>query len=604
MTNLEASVIIIVRNGAATIRRQLDALSAQVDAPPFEVLVVDNGSTDGTADVVRQWMTGGIGAATRAAVIDASERPGIPFARNTGALAAEGRLILWCDADDVVRPQWVASFCANVRRGAAGGQSFARHPDGRPEPTFIPEGLITTRYLPFASNSNFAIERTVFFDVGGYDESLPRYGAEDLELCWRLQEAGHELSYVAEAEVDYTISSHGVRVRKEILSSQARMAAQLRHPLAFGDQQPTFVRAAARLLATAARFPWRMVRPAPYSRARRGRHVLEQVGELMGLWSFAVRGRPAQLVQARPAGGPAGDDIPLSVVIIVRNGARTIERQLDALAAQIDAPRFEVVVSDNGSTDDTVAVVQRWHQRGTGAIGRLIVTDAGAKAGIPYARNVGAKTAAGRVLAFCDADDAVHERWVKAYAEGLTDGIGGGRIVAWRDGLRDESSIPSGLTRTPYLPHVSGCNWAITREAFFNIGGFDESLPVYGCDDVDISWRAQEHGYPITYVPEAVVDFTITTSGAQAAKKTFRAAQARMAVALRYPRSFGDQRPTLRSAAATAAEETLLLPVRLLRPPAALPRSRVLRSCVVAWGRLVGYWTYGVRKKPAQYIVR
>ncbi|MCG7427175.1 glycosyltransferase family 2 protein [Helcobacillus sp. ACRRO] len=81
---IDVSVVVCVRNGAATIQRQLDALDAQIEHPPFEVVVVDNGSADGTADLVRQWVGQPVHAAERITLVSSGPAPGIPHARNIG----------------------------------------------------------------------------------------------------------------------------------------------------------------------------------------------------------------------------------------------------------------------------------------------------------------------------------------------------------------------------------------------------------------------------------------------------------------------------------------------------------------------------------------
>lgn len=289
----------------------------------------------------------------------------------------------------------------------------------------------------------------------------------------------------------------------------------------------------------------------------------------------------------------------VSVIVIVRDGAATIRRQLDALAGQTEAPPFEVLVVDNGSRDGTGEVVRAWIADGIGAATSARLVDASDVEGIPAVRNLGAREARGRVLAWCDADDAVRTGWVRAMAE-LQAGLAGGRILAWRpDGSPDHAAFGPGLTATPYLPHAGNCNLAVVREHFFEVGAYDESLPVYGCEDVDISWRIQEAGYPIHYFPDAVVDFSITPR-ARVLRKTFRSAKARMAVGIRHPESWRGRPPSLASSVQDAGRQTVQLPLRLARP-GPRPRTRWLRNWVAAWGRLSGYVTYGLQGRPARY---
>lgn len=230
---------------------------------------------------------------------------------------------------------------------------------------------------------------------------------------------------------------------------------------------------------------------------------------------------------------------------------------------------------------------------GTGAVSRARIIDAGERTGIPYARNTGAREAEGRLLAFCDADDEVDAHWVAALSRGVKRGLGGGKVNAVRPGGRADSLVFSdSLMQTTYLPHVPGCNFAVERTSFFAVGGFDESLPPYGCDDLEFSWRVQECGQPITYVPEACVSFTITPR-TRVVRKEFLMAKARMAVAARHPDSM-TAKLQLRHYVWAFAQQLAQLPWRMIRP-GSVPRTRWIRWTVDAAGRLSGYWTYFLR---------
>ena len=104
LRTLDLSVVIPARNEAATIVEQLDALAAQEWSGSWEVVVVDNGSTDATPDVVTAY-----GAREpRVRLVQALERAGLNYARNVGIEATHGRAFALCDADDLVAPGWVA----------------------------------------------------------------------------------------------------------------------------------------------------------------------------------------------------------------------------------------------------------------------------------------------------------------------------------------------------------------------------------------------------------------------------------------------------------------------------------------------------------------
>ena len=198
----------------------------------------------------------------------------------------------------------------------------------------------------------------------------------------------------------------------------------------------------------------------------------------------------------------------VSVVMPVHNGAATIGAQLEALAAQTYAGALEVLVADNGSTDDTSAIVEAW----TGRIPNLRLIDASQSPGAAYARNAGARAATGTILAFCDADDVVGPSWVQSLVEALDEAdIAGGTIdstqlndqlaLHWRPPLPSESLPVS----HGFLPYALGANVAFRAEVFQALGGFREDYPAG--EDVELLWRAQLKQFRFAYARDAVVHY-------------------------------------------------------------------------------------------------
>lgn len=186
------SVIIAAYNAQETIGAQLDALRRQ-DVPfAWEVLVCDNGSDDDTAKVVVEATE----SMPHLRLVDASRRRGPGAARNEGARRARAPWLAFCDADDVVDDDWVGQM-----HTALTTYQFITGRSRRPElnsPPGAPRYFDWSTYrLPFfpyldgAGAGNMAIHKAVFDEAGGFDESL-RTG-EDLDLCWRVQLAGHAL---------------------------------------------------------------------------------------------------------------------------------------------------------------------------------------------------------------------------------------------------------------------------------------------------------------------------------------------------------------------------------------------------------------------------
>lgn len=302
----DVSVIVCVRDGARTISRQLRALDAQVGPTPFEVVVVDNGSRDGTRRLLDAWSGAAVHAAMAVRIVDGGSAPGIPRVRNLGARAARGRVLAFCDADDEVDPGWVAAMAAAVDDDQlAGGLILARTRDGAPRHDTFGPGLIATPYLPHVGTCNCAISRDTFFAVGGYDESLPRYGFEDVDLSWRVQEAGHPIVFVPDAVVRFTLSGTGTALRKRLQLGEGRVLMAHRYPL-YDPVAYTPRRAAIDLSLAVRRTAAGAVRTRRVDRADASL-CASSLGRLLGAVRIAVRGVPDRKLCREVGHGSAVD---------------------------------------------------------------------------------------------------------------------------------------------------------------------------------------------------------------------------------------------------------------------------------------------------------
>lgn len=201
----------------------------------------------------------------------------------------------------------------------------------------------------------------------------------------------------------------------------------------------------------------------------------------------------------------------LSVIIPSYNEAATISGQLEALTTQQWYQPWEIIISDNGSTDETVAIAEQYQER----LPNLQIVDSSERQGAAHARNVGASVAAGEALAFCDADDEVAAGWVSAMGEALSqhDFVAGKREYTklnepWTLTYRPLTQVDELLTsHPPYLPHASSSNLGIKRSIHEAVGGFDETL--LKVQDTDYCWRVQLAGIKLHFVPEAVVHYRL-----------------------------------------------------------------------------------------------
>lgn len=201
--NFETSVVIPVYNGASTLSEQLAALADQTADVPFEVVISDNGSTDNTREVAIEW-------ADRFAslvIVDSSQCQGVSHARNKGALAASGKKILICDADDVVSPGWVAALSSALDEysivGGAVRMTYANSLLGSRQHSAASEGLNSIfGFLPYALGGACGVRTDALLSIGGFDSSYPA-GHEEADFCWRLQSAGYTIGWCPSAVLDY-----------------------------------------------------------------------------------------------------------------------------------------------------------------------------------------------------------------------------------------------------------------------------------------------------------------------------------------------------------------------------------------------------------------
>lgn len=204
----------------------------------------------------------------------------------------------------------------------------------------------------------------------------------------------------------------------------------------------------------------------------------------------------------------------VSVVIPAYNVAERLGEQLLALASQDYRGHWEIVVADNGSTDGTRQVAEGFRAR----LPNLRTVDASSVKGAAHARNVGTAASDGDVIAYTDADDVVEGDWLRKLVDALADHdfVAGRMDQRTLDAVDHEQAeiaryewneLPTTLD---FLPWGFGGNLAIRRSAFTEADGWDETYPAV--NDVPFCWRVQLRGYPLAFVPDAVVHYRARAS--------------------------------------------------------------------------------------------
>lgn len=549
-TTPSVSVVIPVFNGALTLPLQLEALRTQVGAPDFEVVVVDNRSTDDLEGAIRPFLESGL----QLRVVRADGHQGSSYARNRGIAAARAPYVMFCDADDVVSRHWVAAGAAafataSIWTGSVthlSADTFEQGLDAvrdRLGDELRPQngpGREVSGPFPVLMGGDFGASRELLEAVGGFDQSFPHAG-DDNDLAFRVLRAGHRLVEMPQVRVASRgkTSTRSVR-RIAFRSAKAHVLLADRYGVWDRSRATTWASEPVRCLGAAVKMA---AHPATADWRGLASRTAMAAGTLAGALEYRMlRRRPTPQVglgldpgiralsgEARQSVGGPGDPELVSVVIPAYNAEAYIAEQIESLAVQVAAPEFEVIVADNGSTDRTASAAREAAER----CGLTVtVVDARGPASASHARNVGALAAAGEVLLFCDADDFVGPEWVRelsAAVRSRENALAVGTLLHRRfnDGaVLAAYGIPSAAGEPDtdavgysvvhggfagHLPTVAGNDFGVRRSTYLAVGGMDSSFPG-GSEETDFSWRAQRRGAVVVHAPRAVVHYRLRST--------------------------------------------------------------------------------------------
>jgi glycosyltransferase involved in cell wall biosynthesis len=289
---MRLSVVIPCLNEERTIGGQLDALAAQSWSEPWEVIVADNGSTDGTVAVAETYR----GRIEHLRIVDAGAVRGAAYALNVGCDAARGEAVALCDADDVVAPDWVRSMGEALRRHdvvacrqdyvtlnphwirAARANVFEH---GLPSVTFAPD-------LRHAGAGGLGFLRRHHVAIGGFDTTLA--AVFDTDYCIRLQlQLGLQIVYLPDTVVHVRLRSTPRHAFKQAYSYSVWNGLLAKR---YSQIPPTGTRWLRWLVSG-----WRpLVAVAPRVITRSGRFALAwRLGWMLGRYTGGVRFRALEV---------------------------------------------------------------------------------------------------------------------------------------------------------------------------------------------------------------------------------------------------------------------------------------------------------------------
>jgi GT2 family glycosyltransferase len=227
---LRVSIVMPAYNAEATIGAALQALLAQDSDVQREIIVVDDGSTDQTA---------AIASAVAGVRVMSQPNAGPAVARNNGAEAATGEIVLFIDSDCEASPDWLATMLEPLADARVAGVKGAY----RTRQTALAARFVQLEYedkydrmarhefIDFVDTYSAAFRREVFASSGGYSSEFPTACAEDVDLSYRMERAGARMVFRPHAIVYHRHPDRfGAYLRKKFRFAMWRVLAVKRNP--------------------------------------------------------------------------------------------------------------------------------------------------------------------------------------------------------------------------------------------------------------------------------------------------------------------------------------------------------------------------------------
>jgi GT2 family glycosyltransferase/tetratricopeptide (TPR) repeat protein len=552
------SIVIPTYNRRAILRKTLLAFASQTLPPEqFEVIVVDDGSTDDTAPMVRRFKT------SCAVRLEAQPHEGANAARNRGIRAARGAVIVITGDDMVPEPRFLEAHLAFHRAHPSETDAMLGFIDWSPEITVTP----FMRYLTapeggqqFAFHevkngkadfrlfytSNVSVKRSLLLRQGTlFDTDFTYTAYDDTELGYRLSKQGMQLHYNASA---VTCHHHEMTVEGfvERQRQAGHMAVLLAHKHPWLDRhllgteevrrsgRPSTMDMVRSLLEGLSELE--KPRLDTLAKLRLDRTTFDQwylksvlyplYGVILtkayqvGVWeAAAATDPPMSPAPSRPATAKPAGRFDVSIVIPVFNKAALTKQCLTKLAEVTTNCEYEVIVVDNHSTDDTPEFL-------AGLGGDIQVIRNEDNLGFAKACNQGARAARGKHLLFLNNDTIPLKNWLAPLTEELERNsraaVVGSKLLYENGTIQHAGVAFSRVWFTPYhvysgfpadapcvnsrreFQSVTAACMLVRREVFEAVGGFDEGYR-NGFEDVDLCLKIREQGWQVIYRPDSVL---------------------------------------------------------------------------------------------------
>ncbi len=204
---IEVSIVVPAYNQASLLERLLDSLVALKSGPHWEVLIVDDCSTDDTAATTARWLDGHPEVRGRYLLQDRNQGPGA--ARNRGLAEAQGALVAFIDTDCIAGPDWLAALLSGLTDEhivGVGGAVRAFNPENRYARYNTVNGtlqpIVAPDYaIPYLVTCNCCYRRDALRAVGGFPTDIARPGGEDVAASIALYKQGYRFAFAPDATI-------------------------------------------------------------------------------------------------------------------------------------------------------------------------------------------------------------------------------------------------------------------------------------------------------------------------------------------------------------------------------------------------------------------
>lgn len=506
----DVSIIIPVFNNVAFTKECLKALYENSgDSFSYEVIVVDNCSSDGTNDILEEYET----LHNNFIVIRNFENLGFAKACNQGILARKGRAALLLNNDTQPQLDWLNGIMEEIITeesvGAAGalllypetdliqhifvkigtedGKSLAPYHPHRLAHLGEVEEAMSSRDVSAITGACFLISEDAINKVGLLDEEYIN-GLEDIDYCFRLTQAGFKIRYSANSIVYHAESMTANRHEHDV-ANWIRLNQKWYGLISLDESQFSTNQEVAAI-------------------NRRERIIRQNMSD--------------DFEELTNIGNEVKDEsIKLSLIIPVHNSLELTKQCINSIFTSVNVNKFEVIIINNASTDGTAEYLNS-------ILDKVSVITNTENLSFSKVNNQAAAIAKASYLLFLNNDTKLFDYALDAFIEGFDSdqqiGIQGGKLI-YPNGMVQHAGIAFGHIGQNIMSHlhiyvtfspdaacvniareyqmVTGAMLAIRKRLFVIADGFDEEY-VFGHEDLDLCLKIRKLGYKVVYNPEAV----------------------------------------------------------------------------------------------------